>query len=338
VIAQRDRDFASAAKHYQQAVEMDQAYLAAWQRLSICYAAQRLTREAIEAQSRATNLVHTSAASKLKLAWLDLPRTAYETASKGVEAAAAIDPADPRVPTYYGAVARAQSNWKEAAACFLAAAVLERAHQSLRGTDLQNGQRFTAEQIARLIAYQTAAGEAMLQSKQLEKASSLLTSNFNLHANTPADQRYAFVPWALVPEVPDDPDALPYEPNIEAYVTWSALLAGRVYAQQQRYDQAAQQFEWAAGHESRKPPTMDQGMAIRIPGLWARLGLVDIALQQGRADKASFFMQNYGHPNIATAAMKEEAGRLRNALEAQDQRSGGDTYHDMLDRARRNAQ
>ncbi len=336
VIAQRDRQYAQAAQHFQQATKLKPDYLEAWQRLSIVQAAQGQTRDAISAQSRATNLVHTSAASMLKLVWLDLPRTAYQSAGAGVAQALALDAADPRGVAYRGAIARAQENWREAAACFVAAAALERQRQALAGVAFDApAVRYTAEQAARLIAYNTAAVEALLRTNQAQLAQFLLKTNFALHASTPADQRYQFTPWALVPAVPDDPNRLPDEPNIETNITWSALYAGRLHLAQRNYDAAMQQFQWAANHESRKPPTMDQGMAIRIPGLWAKLGLVDAALQQGNARLASQMMQNYGHPTIAPTAMREEADRLRNALETKGQRSGGDTYHDMLDRLRR---
>lgn len=76
---------------------------------------------------------------------------------------------------------------------------------------------------------------------------------------------------------------------------------------------------------------MDQGMAVRIPGLWARLGMVDIELRKNNGKAASDRMGYYGMPSIATPAMKAEADRIRNAIED----LGFSAGTDIRDRKRR---
>jgi hypothetical protein len=94
----------------------------------------------------------------------------------------------------------------------------------------------------------------------------------------------------------------------------------------------------ASDFESRKPPTMDQGMAVRIPGLWARLGLAELELKQGNFQLAANHLQMLGHPSIMTADMREKMEKLRSIVESSGHKAGGDTYHDMLERMKRNAQ
>jgi tetratricopeptide (TPR) repeat protein len=339
VIAERDKDFATSAEHLRKAVQIDPNYFEAWQRLSTTTGRLGNVDEAYRAQSKAVNLVHTSAGPLLKLAWIHLTRTAFQSASKAIDEAAALDPADSRVAAYRAAILREQGDLSEAGAWFIIAGFIEQVRLADLGLSPQIAEQanldYTADQIARLLAINNAAADITIRRNKTGMTYDLTNINFNVYQRVPQAQKYEKSPNGLLPEVPDDPTRLPEAPTVEALVCWTAVHSARANANDGQFDRAQQQFDFAANFEQRKPPTMDQGMIVRIPGLWAKLGLVDLELQRKNPRAASQRMQMVGHPSIATADMKKEIDRLRTAVETTGNPAGGQTYRDLLDRQRR---
>lgn len=340
ILAERDKDLGQATTWLKKALELDPEYFEAAQRLSTMAHKIGQTQLALTAQSIATNLVHASAAPMLKLSWIEFSRTAYQSAGKALQAGANIDPSDPRVAAYQGAIARENGDHALAESWFLAAAALEEVQLSLLGLKVRepNGMDYRPNDIARLLAIDNAAASELNQRGNFDRAAAVMDLNLNLYRLTSQENKYIKSPSGLLPEHADDASHLPEPPTIEALIVWSTVHAARSNAGLKRYDKAMKHYEWAAAFESRKPPTMDQGMAVRIPGLWAKLGMVDIALRKGNGKAASQAMQMYGHPSIATKALRVEADRLRNAIEARGLRSGGQTLHDLRDYQRRQLQ
>lgn len=340
ILAERDKNLAKAAASLKQALQLDPNYFEAAQRLSTIAHKLGQTQLAYTAQSVATNLVHTSAAPMLKLSWIEFNRTAYQNASKALDIAAKFDPADPRVAAYYGAVAREKGDHALAGSWFVAAAALEEVRLSFLGLNVraQNGMEYLPHDVSRLLAINNAAATDLNQRGEFTRTSALMDVNFTIYRQTSQETKYTKSPYGLLPEPAEDPTRIPEAPTIEALIGWSTIYSAKANVGLQRYDQAMKQYEWAAAFESRKPPTMDQGMVVRLPGLWGKLGMVDLELRRGDARAASQRMQMYGHPSIATAALKAEADRLRNAIEAQGFRSGGQTLHDLRDQQRRKLQ
>jgi hypothetical protein len=276
----------------------------------------------------------------LKLAWIEFNRSAYEIAGKVLGIGAGFDPADPRVAAYRGAVAREQGDHVLAASWFTAAAVLEEVRLSHLGLKVrrQEGAAFRPDDLSRLQALYNAAAVELNLTGRHQQAAALMDVNFGLYGGLSQEARYTKSPYGLLPERLVEPGRIPEAPTIEALIVWSAVIAGRANVALNRLDVASQQFQWAVAFEARKPPTMDQGMVVRIPGLWAKLGLVDVELRRGNGQLASQYMQSYGHPSIATPALRVETDRLRNAIEAAGFRSGGQTLSDQRDRLRRQNQ
>lgn len=340
IIAEREKDLNASAAELRKAVEIDPTYFEAWQRLSTTASRLGLVQEAYHAQSKAVNLVHTSAAPMLKLAWIELTRTAYQSAAKALDEAAAIDPADPRVAAYRAAVFRAQDDLVEAGAWFIIASFIEQVRLADLGLSPkladEAGLQYGADQVARLLAINNATADMTNRRSKTGITHELMRMNFDVYEHVPQAAKYTKSSSGLLPEVPDDPGRLPEPPTIEALVCWTAVHAGRANVADGNFEQAERQFDWAMNFEQRKPPTMDQGMAVRIPGLWAKLGLVDLDLKRNNPQAASQRMQMVGHPSIATEEMQTEIDRLRDAIEATGHRAGGQTYRDMLDQQRRN--
>ncbi|MDR4495858.1 MAG: tetratricopeptide repeat protein [Nitrospirales bacterium] len=340
ILAERNKNLPQAVQQLKKAVELDPAYFEAAQRLSTIAHKIGQTHLAYTAQSIATNLVQTSAAPMLKLSWIEFSRTAYQSATKALAIAANLDPSDPRVAAYQGAVARENGDHALAESWFMAAAALEEVRLSLLGINVRETteMRYQPHDIARLLAINNAAATELNQRSRFQQTTALLEINSAIYRQTSQESQYTKSPYGLLPELFEDPSRIPEAPTIEALMIWSTVHAAKANVGQQRYDEAMKQFEWASDFESRKPPTMDQGMVVRVPGMWARLGMVDIEIRKRNGRAASERMQFYGHPSIATPTMKAEADRLRNAIEDLGFRSGGQTLHDMRDQQRRNFQ
>ncbi len=337
VIAEREKNLPVAATELRQAVELDPEYFAAWQRLGVIAGKLGKTNEAYASQSRMVNLVHTSAAPLLKLAWLQLGRTAFQSAESAVNGAAAIDPADPRVAAFRGAIARENGQQPYAAAWFTVAAVLEESLLNYEGIRLREGEElpYAGEQVARALSLNVAAADMLVRSRQPRRALELLEANFTVYDRIPQAERYRKVTAALLPRVLPDPTRLPEPPNIETLACWTAVIAGRAHVLERQYDEATRLFTWATQFEVRKPPTVDIGQTIREPGWLARLGMVDLALKRGNVEAASRELQMLGHPKGLSPGLQEKLDQLRDSVESKGYRSGGQTYHDMLDRQRR---
>ena len=340
LLAERNKDLSQAAQQLKKAIELDPTYFEAAQRLSTIAHKIGQTQLAYTAQSIATNLVQTSAAPMLKLSWIEFSRTAYQSAAKALTIAANLDPSDSRVAAYQGAVARENGDHALAESWFMAAAALEEVRLALLGINVRESResQYRPHDISRFLAINNAAATELNQRNRFQQATALLEINSAIYRQTSQESKYAKSPYGLLPELFEDPSRIPEAPTLEALVVWSTIHAAKANVGLKRYDAAMKQYEWAADFEARKPPTMDQGMAVRIPGMWARLGMVDIELRKGNGQAASQRMQFYGHPSMATPAMNAEADRLRNAIENSGFRSGGQTLHDLRDQQRRKMQ
>ena len=340
ILAEHSSDLIGAAGYLKRALEADPEYFEAAQRLSTIATKIGQTELAYTAQSIATNLVHTSAAPMLKLAWIEFNRSAYETTSKALKIAGNLDPSDPRVAAYLGAVAREKGDHPLAASWFIVAAVLEEVRLFHLGIKVREKEKtqYRPDDISRLLVIQNAAATELNLIGQPKFAAGLMDVNFNVYSQISQQGKYTKSPYGLLPTLSEDPTRLPEAPTLEALTVWSAVNAAKANAALNRLELAMQQYQWAAAFESRKPPTMDQGMVVRIPGLWAKLGMVDVELRRGNSQMAAQYMQGYGHPKIATPALRIETDRLRNALEAAGYRSGGQTLSDKRDQLRRQNQ
>ena len=326
ILAERNKNLQQATQHLKKAVELDPTYFEAAQRLSTIAHKIRQTQQAYTAQSLATNLVQTSAAPMLKLSWIHFKRTAYHSATTALHTAAHLDPSDPRVAAYQGAVARENGDRALAESWFVTAVALEEVRLSFLGLHVrqQKDANYRPHDIARLLAINNAAATELNQRGQYDRAAAFMEVNLDIYRQTSLETKYTQSPYALLPEQFEDRQHIPEAPTIEALIVWSTIHAAKANVERKRYAKAMKQYEWAAAFESRKPPAMHQGEMIWVPGMWARLGKVDIELRKGNGQAASERMKDFGLPRHATPAMKAETDRIRNAIEDLGFRSGGD--------------
>ena len=115
----------------QQAVKLDPKSLEAQDRLAQFYAQSGQQELAEEQRLIAANLIQTTAAPLLRLAWNRTEKTAWQGAKEYLRRAGQVDPEDARIPAYLGVVFEGDEKVNEAAAAYLMALALEEARLQL---------------------------------------------------------------------------------------------------------------------------------------------------------------------------------------------------------------
>lgn len=122
----------SAAQGYlEQAVKRDPRSLEAQDRLVQHYAQAGQQEKAEEQQLIAANLVQTTVAPLLRMAWKSAEKTAWQAAKSYLARARPIDPEDARVPAYLGVAYEGDEKLDDAAASYRTALALEEARLQL---------------------------------------------------------------------------------------------------------------------------------------------------------------------------------------------------------------
>lgn len=115
----------------EQAVKLDPKSLEAQDRLVQFCAQSGLQEKAEEQQLIAANLIHTTAAPLLRLAWSRMEKTAWQGARGYLSRAILVDPEDARIPAYLGVVFEGEDKIKDATAAYRVALALEEARLQL---------------------------------------------------------------------------------------------------------------------------------------------------------------------------------------------------------------
>jgi tetratricopeptide (TPR) repeat protein len=126
-----DGQTAEAQVHLEQAIRLDPKSLEAQDRLVQLYAQTGQQEKSEEQRLIAANLVQTTAAPLLRLAWNKAEKTAWQAAKGYLKRAAAVDPQDARIPAYLGVVSEAEDQLDEAGASYRLALALEEARLQL---------------------------------------------------------------------------------------------------------------------------------------------------------------------------------------------------------------
>ncbi|HEY6084196.1 MAG TPA: hypothetical protein VIU63_02305, partial [Nitrospira sp.] len=122
---------ADAQSYLEQAVKLDPKWLEAQDRLVQFYAQTGQQEKGEEQQLIAANLVQTTVAPLLRLAWNRADKTAWKAAAGYLGRASAIDPEDPRIPAYLGVVNEGDDKLEDAAANYRIVVALEEARLQL---------------------------------------------------------------------------------------------------------------------------------------------------------------------------------------------------------------
>ncbi|MFO0731308.1 MAG: tetratricopeptide repeat protein [Nitrospiraceae bacterium] len=130
---------AEAQAYLEQAVKRDPKSLEARDRLVQHYAQTGQMEKAEEQRVIAANLVQTTAAPLLRLAWNRTEKTAWQGAKNYLARAGAIDPVDARIPAYLGVVHEGDDKPSDAGAQYRVALALEEARLKLDDLSGQKG-------------------------------------------------------------------------------------------------------------------------------------------------------------------------------------------------------
>lgn len=122
---------AEAQANLEQAVKLDPKSLEAQDRLVQFYAQSGQQEQAEEQRLLAANLIQTTAAPLLRLAWNRTEKTAWQGAKGYLTRASQVDPEDARIPAYLGVVLEGDDKIDEAAAAYRTALALEEARLQL---------------------------------------------------------------------------------------------------------------------------------------------------------------------------------------------------------------
>jgi tetratricopeptide (TPR) repeat protein len=116
-----------AQRYLEQAVKLDPKSLEAQDRLVQHYAQTGQQEKAEEQRLIAANLVQTTVAPLLRLAWKSIEKTAWQAAKGYLMRASQIDPEDARIPAYFGVINESDDKAEEAAVYYRTALALEEA-------------------------------------------------------------------------------------------------------------------------------------------------------------------------------------------------------------------
>ncbi|MGQ0613505.1 MAG: tetratricopeptide repeat protein [Planctomycetaceae bacterium] len=323
-VASWDGDLAGARALLEEAVRHDPRFLEAWQELAVLRGRLGDSKGSYAAQFEAANLTHTTATPMLKLAWIEITRTAFKSALEALDRAA-LDPADYRVAAYRGVLAAAKGEAGTAWTWYAVAAAVYGEAARLRGVFLSGSDApLSAEEAAPAVALAHRAGKLRLQEDPAH-AARILAAPAPLLDRVPVEHRYRPVPAGMLPGVPADPTLLPEAFDLETIAAGLRLRLGDALFRLGRIDEAAAEFEWVVGFERRKPPTMPVTQAIREPALLASAHLARCAVRRGDWEAADRLYKGIGRPrNLPESsaqeleAIREEVGRA-----LQERRDGG---------------
>jgi tetratricopeptide (TPR) repeat protein len=122
---------AEAQTNLEQAVKLDPKSLEAQDRLVQFYAQSGQQEKAEEQRLIAANLIQTTVAPLLRLAWSRTEKTAWEGAKGYLNRASLVDPEDARIPAYLGVVFEGDDKIEDAPAAYRMALALEEARLQL---------------------------------------------------------------------------------------------------------------------------------------------------------------------------------------------------------------
>lgn len=299
-----DGNTAFAQTALQKAGALDPKSLEAQDELVQFYARTGQPDRAEEQQAIARQLIQTTAAPLLRLAWRDAARTAWATAADYLTRAQSLDPVDARVPAYLALALDGQGRSPEATAAFRTALALEDARVRLDEPADRQGPPLTRDPIDFGLSMRVRARLAarLEQRGDYSGAAALYAANTALKARiSPSHYSRQMFP-AMLPDDRPVGGALVVAPqNVATLLAQSSLAAGKAYQALRREGEARQQFEAAASFvpaPGSMVPRIGNGRGDTNFGDQATAGsgealfeLARAALQAGRADQAQRYLQ-----------------------------------------------
>jgi tetratricopeptide (TPR) repeat protein len=238
-----------AQRYFEQAVKLDPKSLEAQDRLVQHYAQTGQQEKAEEQRVIAANIVHTTVAPLLRLAWKSTERTAWQAARGYLMRANRVDPEDARIPAYLGVVNEADEKPEEAAANYRVALALEEAKLQTDELKPDIGSALGRDAIEFGLAIQARFHLAKLAEKGGKQSDALVhyqaVLGYEKRMSRGFESREMFT--AMWPDQQPENGTVVIAPkNAATLVADAHLQTGKILAAMGQYDESIEQFRVAA--------------------------------------------------------------------------------------------
>jgi tetratricopeptide (TPR) repeat protein len=321
-----DGDLPGAQAALQQAVKLDPKSLEAQDELVDFYASTGQRDLAEEQQAIERQLINTTAAPLLRLAWTRIAKTAWSGATGYLTRARQLDPEDARVPAYVAVTLDQQGKTAEAAAAFREAIALEAARLRLDEPETRQGAPLTRDPIdfGLIMRARMRLAAPLERANQLAGAVDLYLANAALRTRVARGDYSRQLFTAMFPDDQATNGAVvPAPVNAATMLAQSSLAAGKALRALGRKDEAQQQFLAAASFVPAPGATIPRIGNARGDtnfGDQATAGsgeaLVELAktfLEASQVDQAQRYLQaatNAGIPN----ALRNDVNQMNFAI------------------------
>ncbi|HEY3196590.1 MAG TPA: hypothetical protein VGJ57_01155, partial [Nitrospirales bacterium] len=242
-----DNKLDAAQAALQQAVRLDPKSLEAQDQLVQFYAKTGQQDKAEEQQAIARQLIHTTAAPMLRLAWGRANKTAWQAAKAALASARQLDPTDARTPAYLGVVLEGDGKTTDAAVAFRTALALEEAR--LRLDEPRSGQplRRDALDFGLPIQARFRLAKPLEQAGKADDALALYQGAVGYEPRMARGWESRQMFSAMLPDQqPEGGAVVPAPVNAATLVADAHLRLGKILSATGKRDEAIQQFTAAA--------------------------------------------------------------------------------------------
>lgn len=277
----------AARAAFTEATKKDPSYVEAWfQTAGVC-SELGLGDEALFARAAGFDLLETTAAPHLTVAWRLLEVTKFDTARRVLADAERHDAADPRIAAFRGVAFEADDHLDDAVREYTTALDLERTRAVFCGTSLDPGDArpigshllglaFTLRQKLAAIAF--SQGRA-------QDALALLNASLAIEPRLVRGQGVDDLPRALLPRPGQEPGIVPESFPVLAHIAWARVKAGEILFA----GGALAEARASVGPVFAYGPSMINGKGsdrFREQELHAKVLLCRIALKEGKIEEA----------------------------------------------------
>lgn len=252
---------AEAQAALEQAVKLDPASLEAQDRLVQFYAQSGQQEKAEEQRLIAANLIQTTAAPLLRLAWNRTEKTAWQGARGYLTRASQVDPQDARIPAYLGVVLEGDDKIDEAAAAYRTALALEEARLQLDEPATKNDKQAGRDALDFGLAIQARFHLAALAERAGKQADALAhyqaVLGYEQRMQRGFESRQMFT--AMWPDQKPEKGAVVMAPkNAATLVADAHLQTGKLLSAIGKHDESIEHFRVAAMYGPLKMAGMPQ--------------------------------------------------------------------------------
>ncbi|HYB42956.1 MAG TPA: hypothetical protein VEL75_14360, partial [Candidatus Methylomirabilis sp.] len=248
-----DGQLDAAQADLQAAVKLDPRSLEAQEELAQFYAKTGQGDRAEEQWAIARQLIHTTAAPMLRLAWARASKTAWQGTQAALASARQLDPEDARAPAYLGAVMEGDGKPREAVAAYRTALALEEGRLALDEPSSGNVPTRDALDFGLAIQMRLRLGRIFEQAGNRPEALALYEAAASYQPRMARGWEARQMFTAMLPDQPPDRGAaVPAPANAATLMAEANLRAGKVLAAMGRPDEALRHFAAAASLGPRR--------------------------------------------------------------------------------------